>query len=48
VVMKNGVVYFPDEIHQAIGVRPFASRPVARAAGATPPAGRSPGPPSQP
>ena len=47
-VMKNGVVYFPDEIHAAIGVRPFASRPVARAAGATPPAGRSPGPPSPP
>ncbi|HEX2217502.1 MAG TPA: amidohydrolase family protein [Gemmatimonadales bacterium] len=28
-VMKNGVVFYPDEIHQAIGVRPFASRPVA-------------------
>ena len=29
-VMKNGVVYFPDEIHRAIGVRPFGSRPVVR------------------
>ena len=26
-VMKDGVVYFPDELHAAIGVRPFAERP---------------------
>jgi hypothetical protein len=26
-VMKDGVVFFPDEIHRAIGVRPFGSRP---------------------
>lgn len=26
-VMKDGVVFYPDEIHQAIGVRPFGSRP---------------------
>jgi hypothetical protein len=30
-VMKDGVVYYPDELHQAIGVRPFGKRPVARA-----------------
>ena len=28
-VMKDGVVYFPDEIHAAIGVRPFGTRPPA-------------------
>ncbi|HYC32391.1 MAG TPA: amidohydrolase family protein [Gemmatimonadales bacterium] len=28
-VMKDGVVYFPDEIHQAIGVKPFGKRPPA-------------------
>jgi amidohydrolase family protein len=26
-VMKDGAVYFPDEVHTAIGVVPFASRP---------------------
>jgi hypothetical protein len=26
-VMKDGTVYFPDEIHAAIGVQPFSSRP---------------------
>jgi imidazolonepropionase-like amidohydrolase len=26
-VMKDGAVFFPDEVHTAIGVRPFASRP---------------------
>jgi imidazolonepropionase-like amidohydrolase len=26
-VMKDGVVYFPDEVHRAIGVEPFSSRP---------------------
>jgi Amidohydrolase family len=26
-VMKDGTVYFPDELHTAIGVVPFASRP---------------------
>ena len=26
-VMKDGVVFFPDEVHTAIGVTPFASRP---------------------
>jgi hypothetical protein len=25
--MKDGVVYFPDEVHRAIGVEPFSSRP---------------------
>jgi amidohydrolase family protein len=29
-VMKDGVVYFPDEIHAAIGVRPFGTRPAVR------------------
>ncbi len=27
-VMKNGVVYFPEEIHRALGIAPFA--PAAR------------------
>jgi hypothetical protein len=27
-VMKDGAVFFPDEVHTAIGVRPFGSRPV--------------------
>ena len=26
-VMKDGTVYFPDEVHKAIGVEPFSSRP---------------------
>ena len=26
-VMKDGTVYFPDEVHTAIGVQPFSSRP---------------------
>jgi imidazolonepropionase-like amidohydrolase len=26
-VMKGGAVYFPDEIHRALGVEPFATRP---------------------
>jgi hypothetical protein len=26
-VMKDGVVFFPDEVHSAIGVVPFGSRP---------------------
>jgi hypothetical protein len=30
--MKDGVVYYPDELHQAIGVRPFAKRPTVREA----------------
>ena len=30
-VMRDGVVYFPDEIHGAIGLRPFGSRPTVRA-----------------
>lgn len=30
-VMKGGVVYFPDEIHAAMGVRPFTTRPTVRA-----------------
>ena len=29
-VMKDGVVFFPDEIHSAIGVQPFASRPAVQ------------------
>jgi len=29
-VMKDGVVFFPDEVHTAIGVRPFGSRPVVQ------------------
>jgi imidazolonepropionase-like amidohydrolase len=28
-VMKDGVVFFPDEIYEAIGVRPFGTRPPA-------------------
>jgi hypothetical protein len=40
-VMKGGAVYFPEEIHRAMGIEPFASRPAISA----PPA---PGaPPSQ-
>jgi hypothetical protein len=31
-VMKGGVVYYPDELHQAIGVRPFGKRPAVTAA----------------
>jgi hypothetical protein len=27
-VMKDGTVFFPDEVHTAIGVTPFGSRPV--------------------
>jgi hypothetical protein len=27
-VMKDGAVFFPDELHAAIGVQPFGSRPV--------------------
>jgi hypothetical protein len=27
-VMKDGVVFFPDELHTAIGVAPFGSKPV--------------------
>jgi imidazolonepropionase-like amidohydrolase len=30
-VMKDGVVYYPDELHQAIGMRPFGRRVEARA-----------------
>jgi adenine deaminase len=30
-VMKDGVVYYPDELHQAIGIRPFEKRAKARA-----------------
>jgi imidazolonepropionase-like amidohydrolase len=26
-VLKDGTVYFPDEVHAAIGVQPFSSRP---------------------
>ncbi|HET9597484.1 MAG TPA: amidohydrolase family protein [Anaeromyxobacteraceae bacterium] len=26
-VMKGGAIYFPDEIHRALGVKPFAARP---------------------
>jgi hypothetical protein len=26
-VMKDGVVFFPDELHAAIGVKPFGTRP---------------------
>ena len=26
-VMKDGVVYYPGEVHEAIGMRPFGSRP---------------------
>jgi hypothetical protein len=29
-VMKDGVVYYPEELHQAIGMRPFAKRVAAR------------------
>jgi hypothetical protein len=29
--MKDGTVFFPDEIHSAIGVQPFASRPAVLA-----------------
>jgi hypothetical protein len=29
-VMKDGVVYYPDELYQAIGVRPFGKRAEAR------------------
>jgi hypothetical protein len=28
--MKDGVVFYPDEIHQAIGVRPFGTRPAVQ------------------
>jgi hypothetical protein len=26
-VMKDGVIYYPQEIYQAIGIKPFASPP---------------------
>jgi hypothetical protein len=29
-VMKDGVVYYPDDLHDAIGVRPFGTKPIAR------------------
>jgi hypothetical protein len=29
-VMKGGAIYFPEEIHQAMGVKPFAPRPHVR------------------
>jgi hypothetical protein len=29
-VMKDGVVYYPDEVHGAIGMRPFGKRAAAR------------------
>ena len=29
-VMKDGVVYYPDEVHEAIGVRPFGKKPLTR------------------
>jgi hypothetical protein len=29
-VMKDGTVYFPDEVHAAVGVQPFSSRPAMR------------------
>jgi hypothetical protein len=32
--MKSGVVYYPDEVHQAIGMRPFGKRTEARELGA--------------
>jgi imidazolonepropionase-like amidohydrolase len=32
-VMKGGAVYFPDEIHRAMGVVPFATRPPVSTAG---------------
>jgi hypothetical protein len=30
-VMKDGVIYYPDELYQAIGMRPFGKRAEARA-----------------
>jgi hypothetical protein len=30
--MKDGVVYYPEEIHAALGVRPFAAKAMVRAA----------------
>jgi Amidohydrolase family len=35
-VMKDGVVYYPDELHQAIGVRPFGKRVEAQGASTAP------------
>jgi len=29
-VMKGGAIYFPEEIHEAMGVKPFAPRPRVR------------------
>jgi hypothetical protein len=29
-VMKDGVVYYPDDLHRAIGMRPFAAHPAVR------------------
>jgi hypothetical protein len=29
-VMKDGAVFFPDEVHTAIGVQPFGSRPAVQ------------------
>jgi imidazolonepropionase-like amidohydrolase len=31
-VMKEGVAYYPSEIHEAIGIKPFAKPVVAKAA----------------
>jgi hypothetical protein len=28
--MKDGAVFFPDEMHAAIGAQPFGTRPVVR------------------
>jgi Amidohydrolase family len=35
-VMKDGVVYYPDELHQAIGMRPFGKRAEARGVSMSP------------
>jgi hypothetical protein len=35
-VMKDGVVYFPEELHRALGVRPFATKPPVKLPGGGP------------
>jgi hypothetical protein len=42
-VMKDGVIYYPQEIYQAIGIKPFASPPPLAAPRETDPSAKSAG-----
>jgi hypothetical protein len=34
--MRGGVAYYPSEIYEAIGIKPFAAPPIVRAASPDP------------